>query len=237
MSQKKWDEKCGRIFKVNENKKWNISSCVRLVVWVGEGPGKSYCERKEPKNIAKDPKKKEIKSDKKLLNMGEEVTRSEAMPKNSAGTDETDKAAPVPNDESEATAPLEKCDANKTNADGCVQQPQAEKSPRKASTVPNSKPQDNSFEKSKKWYNISFMHRAGTARTTRCTSTTGTKNSIKMDNRHSWHLNDPLEMWVSLNILSFSHAIVPFWNFAGAAWVCLRLPFVFFSLLLHSSWI
>lgn len=63
------------------------------------------------------------------------------------------------------------------------------------------KPQDISIEKSKKWYNISFIHRSGgggsntvTISSNSCNSRSNNscenKNSDKMDKRHSWHLND-----------------------------------------------
>jgi hypothetical protein len=48
------------------------------------------------------------------------------------------------------------------------------------------------LEKSKKWYNISFMHR--NASNSRSTNTSDGKNFVKMDSRHSWHLNDSMEM-------------------------------------------
>lgn len=121
--------------------------------------------------------------------MVEEVEVSQS--KNSAGADEADKAAPAPSsgDKCAGDNPIEK---SEINVDGSAQQPQPEKSPKKPSTT---KPQqDNSFEKSKKWYNIGFMHRTGSSSQSRRTNTTDGKNSIKMDNRHSWHLNDASEM-------------------------------------------
>jgi hypothetical protein len=118
--------------------------------------------------------------------MGEEVTQSDVMLNNSAGsndgTDETNEAAPAASNECETRNVVEKCDASGDDA---------EKSPKKPSTV---KPQDNSFEKSRKWYNIGFMHRAGSSSNSRSTNTSENKSSVKMDNRHSWHLNDSLEM-------------------------------------------
>lgn len=135
--------------------------------------------------------------------MGEEVTQPEVMPKSSSagsdGTDETDKATPARNDECDARSLIEKCDGSATKCDGSVCQPQAqaekENSPKKPSvSVSSTKPQDNSFEKSKKWYNISFMHRAGSSSNSRSANTTDKTNSIKMDSRHSWHLNDSVEM-------------------------------------------
>lgn len=124
--------------------------------------------------------------------MGEEVTQFEAS---CAGCDETDKATPAPNDVSDAKNLIVRSEGINTNCDGSVCQPQvAEKSPKKASSVSSSRPQDNSFEKSKKWYNIGFMHRATSSRS----ATSDTKASLKMDNRHSWHLNDSVEMWVIL---------------------------------------
>lgn len=118
--------------------------------------------------------------------MGEEVTQSDVVLENSAG-DETDKASTEPSDECDGKNLIEKCEAKETNLDGSVPQPQAEKSPRKSSL----KPQENSFEKSKKWYNISFMQRAHNSRST---NTSDNKSATKMDNRHSWHLNDSMEM-------------------------------------------
>lgn len=62
-------------------------------------------------------------------------------------------------------------------------------------TVPqnsnHTKTHDNSYEKVKKWYNISFMHRTGS---TNRNQSNAHKNKGKMDNRHSWHLNDSVEM-------------------------------------------
>lgn len=113
--------------------------------------------------------------------MGEEVTQFEALPENSAGpmngTDEVDKAAV-------------KVEGDVIEKSEGINRPQAEKSPKR----PSVKPQENSFEKSKKWYNISFMHRAGSSSNSRSTNTADNKNSIKMDKRHSWHLNDSVEM-------------------------------------------
>lgn len=122
------------------------------------------------------------KESKKLLKMGEEITQSDDLvPKNSAGIEETNKAV-TPACAVETNL-IDKCEGSTANCDGSVNQPQAEKVPKKAKT------QDNSFEKSKKWYNISFMHRTGS------TNASDTKQSVK-DSRHSWHLNDSVEMWV-----------------------------------------
>lgn len=123
-----------------------------------------------------------------------EVTQSNPMAnENSAGPDETAEAAPPASssDECAGQNSIEKCETNNTNSDGSVLQPQPEKSPKKPSTA---KPQENSFEKSKKWYNIGFMHRTGSSSNSRSANTSDGKNSIKMDNRHSWHLNDSSEM-------------------------------------------
>lgn len=123
--------------------------------------------------------------------MGEEITQSEVKA-GCAGCDETDKAAPAANDECDAKSLIVRSEGINTNCDGSVCQPQvAEKSPKKATSVSSSRPQDNSFEKSKKWYNISFMHRATSSRSA---NTSDTKATLKMDNRHSWHLNDSVEM-------------------------------------------
>lgn len=132
--------------------------------------------------------------------MGEEVTQSDA--KNSAGNDESDKATPAQvDDECSAKNIIDEVASNNTTNcnDGSVNQPQAEKSPKKPSSsltlaMTGLKPQDNSFEKSKKWYNISFMHRTGASNSSRSANVADNKNSIKMDNRHSWHLNESLEM-------------------------------------------
>jgi hypothetical protein len=118
--------------------------------------------------------------------MGEEVTQSDTMLKNSAGIDETDKAATAPNNDGDACKVDEKCEIVVTN-DGS----EPEKSPKRPSAP---KPQETSFEKSKKWYNISFMHRAANASNSRSPNTSDNQNSIKMDSRHSWHLNDSTEM-------------------------------------------
>lgn len=119
--------------------------------------------------------------------MGEEVTQCEVVIENSAGTvgiDETDKSTPAPVDVIEDKKSIEKCEGSAN------QQP--ERSPKKPP-----KPQDNSFEKSKKWYNIGFMQRAGSANNSRSTNTVNKKNSMRVDkSRHSWHLNDALETWV-----------------------------------------
>lgn len=129
--------------------------------------------------------------------MGENAAESDVAVKNSAGlngSDETDKAAEASNVECEGRKLAEKCEANNTNYDGSALQPQAEKSTKKA-PVSSAKPQDNSFEKSRKWYNISFMQRAASSTNSRSANTTDKQNSIKMDNnRHSWHLNDGMKM-------------------------------------------
>lgn len=121
--------------------------------------------------------------------MGEEVTQCEVVTENSAGTvgiDETDKCTPAPIDVIEDKKPIEKCEGS---SEGSANQ-QPERSPKKPP-----KPQDNSFEKSKKWYNIGFMQRAGSANNSRSTNTVNKKNSMRVDkSRHSWHLNDALEM-------------------------------------------
>ena len=110
--------------------------------------------------------------------MGEEVPQSDvaSTTKNSAGIDESDKMKISGKDS------IEKCE---DSGDGSVndQQPQqAEKSPKKATV----KPQD------KKWYNISFMHRTS-HRSCSNNITTDVQHSVK-DNRHSWHLNESVEM-------------------------------------------
>lgn len=118
--------------------------------------------------------------------------------------DETDKAILAsPNGEKL----IEKCEEIETNCDG---KPQAEEVSIKkrvitaeASTLATEaahKPQDISIEKSKKWYNISFIHRSGGGSNTvtissnscnsRSSNSCENKNSDKMDKRHSWHLND-----------------------------------------------
>lgn len=152
------------------------------VVWVVGGC--TLDARSEPEKVEKDLKAEaEEAFQKKLPNMGEEVAQAKA----SAGSDETDRATAPADDECCAgKSPLiEKSEV--ANCDGSVSQPQAEKSPKKA------KPQDSSFEKSKKWYNISFMHRSSQHRR----ENTADKNSSKLDNRHSWHLNESVEMWVN----------------------------------------
>jgi hypothetical protein len=120
--------------------------------------------------------------------MGEEVTQSDEMLKSSAGPDGIDEVDKV-KAKVECDV-IEKCEGNNKGCDGSVSRPQAEKSPKR----PSMKPQENSFEKSKKWYNISFMHRAGSSSNSRSTNTADNKNSTKMDKRHSWHLNDSVEM-------------------------------------------
>lgn len=108
--------------------------------------------------------------------------------------DETDKAIPASINGEEL---IEKCEEIKTNCE-----PQTEDEVKKAAH----KPQDISIEKSKKWYNISFIHRSGggggggssgsgaVTSTISCNSRSSNscekKNSDKMDKRHSWHLND-----------------------------------------------
>lgn len=141
----------------------------------------------------REPVKKKNRKEKKannLSNMVEEVEVSPMAKKNSAGPDETAEVT-APASSSDECAGQNSVEKNNTNSDGSVLQPQPEKSPKKPSTA---KPQDNSFEKSKKWYNIGFMHRTGSSSNSRSVNTTDGKNSIKMDNRHSWHLNDSSEM-------------------------------------------
>lgn len=112
--------------------------------------------------------------------------------------DETDRAIPASLNGEEL---IEKCE--ETNCDG---EPQAEEkrviTPEVFTLVTEAahKPQDISIEKSKKWYNISFIHRSGggsntvTISSNSCNSRSSksceNKNSDKMDKRHSWHLND-----------------------------------------------
>lgn len=50
---------------------------------------------------------------------------------------------------------------------------------------------DTSFEKIKKWYNTNFMHKLSSASTD---TNNGKSKTSKMDNRHSWHLNESSEM-------------------------------------------
>ena len=132
--------------------------------------------------------------------MGEEVAQpSDVVYKNSAGSvgiDETDKATKAINHEFNGRKIIEKCEGCKsTNCAGCVNQLQAIKSPKKPMSVSSAKPQEVSFEKSRKWFNISFMHRAGNSSNSRSKNSSESKNSIKTDkNRHSWHLNDSSEM-------------------------------------------
>ena len=111
--------------------------------------------------------------------------------------DETDRAIPASLNGEEL---IEKCE----------EKPQAEEvsikkrviTPEASTLVTEAahKPQDISIEKSKKWYNISFIHRSGGGSNTvtissnscnsRSSNSCENKNSDKMDKRHSWHLND-----------------------------------------------
>lgn len=153
--------------------------------------------------------------------MGEEVTQlvisdagvkeheKEEQPPTSI--DETDKVMLPASLNGVEEELIEKCEEIKTNCDG---KPQAEEetSVKRLITIDTSttstttseavqKPQDISIEKSKKWYNISFIHRSGgsasvtsTMPSNSCNSRSNNscekKNSDKMDKRHSWHLND-----------------------------------------------
>lgn len=123
--------------------------------------------------------------------MGDEVARSDDVHKPTAGSlDEVDKAAPPAVDD---RVVIEKCEGKSFNCDGSAVPPQADKSPKKP-TVPTTKPQETSLEKSKKWYNIGFMNRVGSSTNSRSANTADNKTTTKMDNRHSWHLNDSSEM-------------------------------------------
>ncbi|CRK90306.1 CLUMA_CG004109, isoform A [Clunio marinus] len=125
--------------------------------------------------------------------MGEEVSQSNNVLKSSAGSDETDKAAPAVTDECETINSNEKSEIENTNNNiECEPQSNNEKILKKVSI---SKHQENSsIEKSRKWYNIGFMHRAGISSNFRSANTTDNRNAVKMDNRHSWHLNDSTEI-------------------------------------------
>lgn len=156
-----------------------------LLLWIGA----AACEG----NTKKNQKKKKLRRNqenrnlkvKRLKNMGEEITQLE----NSAGAnsiDETDRAAPK-----NIECLVEKCDRNVE--DTFVPQPQSEvtdKSPKKSPSVSSTK------DGNKKWYNISFMHRnSGNSRNNPSqTAIVNNKSSINIDNRHSWHLNDSVEM-------------------------------------------
>lgn len=159
--------------------------------------------------------------------MGEEVTQCEVVTDSagSVGIDETDKCTPAPIDVIEDKKPIEKCEGS---SEGSANQ-QPERSPKKPP-----KPQDNSFEKSKKWYNIGFMQRAGSANNSRSTNTVNKKNSMRVDkSRHSWHLNDALEMWVDsshvgIHIPMVISLLFPFfWGRFSQS--CVRLRFLFSS--------
>lgn len=120
--------------------------------------------------------------------MGDEVVQSDEVNKISAGSiDEVDKAAQPAVD---ACIIIVNCEGK---SDVSAVQPQADKSLKKP-TVSSTKPQENSLEKSKKWYNIGFMNRVGSSTNSRSVNTADNKTSTKMDNRHSWHLNDSSEM-------------------------------------------
>ena len=97
----------------------------------------------------------------------------------------------------------EKSNSNDQNDSVLQQKQQMDKSARKISHVNGHKPHEVSIEKSKKWYNISFINRgnninngnainaaAAVARNSRSNNSCEKKNSDKMDKRHSWHLND-----------------------------------------------
>lgn len=105
---------------------------------------------------------------------------------------------------------IEKCEEIKVNCDDDddnnsvhPQKQQMDKSAKKLSHVNNGhKPHEVSIEKSKKWYNISFINRGNhinngntinataVAANSRSNNSDEKKNSDKMDKRHSWHLND-----------------------------------------------
>lgn len=104
---------------------------------------------------------------------------------------------------------IEKCEEIKTNCDDGddnsvlqQQKQQMDKSAKKLSIVNGHKPHEVSIEKSKKWYNISFINRGNHINNGNAINTTAVaansrsnnsgekKNSDKMDKRHSWHLND-----------------------------------------------
>lgn len=130
--------------------------------------------------------------------MGEESLQFNVMlQSNSDGIDcsvESYQALPAMKDECIARCSIDKCNSTTKKSDGSVCQPQQQAEKEISQKKKPVKPQDNPFEKSKKWYNISFMHRIESSSNSRSSNTTDKTNSIKMDNRHSWHLNDSLEM-------------------------------------------
>jgi hypothetical protein len=164
--------------------------------------------------------------------MGEEVTQYEMVnshtdnsaSNDSTGCDEQDvkgesidevdktivaSSPPASDDECPKIKFIEKCEEIKANCDhdddnSLVQQQkqQMDKSAKKLPNVNGHKPNEVSIEKSKKWYNISFINRGNhinngnainataVAANSRSNNSDENKNSDKMDKRHSWHLND-----------------------------------------------
>ena len=138
--------------------------------------------------------------------MGEEVLQFEVVSNDagmSSGFDETDKSSIPTNHNNEMCNPKlmnENCDVVEiVNCNDTVPLlvTEIENNKRIPPPIPTvshnsyTKTHDNSYEKAKKWYNISFMHRTGS---TNRNQSNEHKNKGKMDIRHSWHLNDSVEM-------------------------------------------
>lgn len=144
--------------------------------------------------------------------MGEEVLQFEVVSNDAGmcgGFDETDKSSILTNHINEMCNPQiimnENCDVvDIVNCNDTVplllteivNNKKIPAPPPPIPTVPlnnnnHTKTHDNSYEKVKKWYNISFMHRTGS---TNRNQSNEHKNKGKMDIRHSWHLNDSVEM-------------------------------------------
>ena len=97
---------------------------------------------------------------------------------------------------------IEKCDEIKTNSSDDDNSVMQQKQQMDKSAKNGHKPHEVSIEKSKKWYNISFINRGNHINNGNAINTTAVaansrsnnsgekKNSDKMDKRHSWHLND-----------------------------------------------
>lgn len=102
--------------------------------------------------------------------MGEEVTQSDqsvnSQSSNDAGSGEKSPAS----EKCENITKSQKSDGDENDS------------------VLQKQPHDGSMEKSKKWYNISFINRSNSTRSS--DSCEKKKISDKMDKRHSWHLND-----------------------------------------------
>lgn len=128
------------------------------------------------------------KTQKDHKNMGEDVAVDIAQSKNSAGIDETDKTSTIIS----TTLVNIEAQLEDNNTSCSAMQPPQQFNDRNAKvatavgTVVEHRPSTSS---TRKWFNIHF---SSSRHQSSSSTTTDDKNSS--NNRHSWHLNDSLEM-------------------------------------------